>query len=200
MARPTTRRPLPALGFLVGLVVLTSIVWWRVLDRPGVRASASPSACPTPVVSVVPQPAAVTVHVLNSTNRAGLARMVATGLGKLGFRVAADIGNDTSATVPGVAEIRFGPVGAPAARLVSFYLPGGKLVPTEHSGGDVTISLGQKFLTIASPTAVKQAMSAAHVSQSPARAGRLVVTPTTSRTTPSRTTPSPTAAASCSSS
>jgi hypothetical protein len=194
MAGPTTRRPLPALGFLVGLVVLTSIVWWRVLDRPGIRASASPSVCPTPVVSVVPQPAAVTVHVLNSTNRAGLARMVATGLGKLGFRVAPDVGNDPSATIAGVAEIRYGPAAGPAARLMSFYLPGGRLVPTQQSGGDVTISLGQKFTTIASPTAIKQAMSAAHVSQSPARAGRLVVTPTPSRTTPSAT------AKSCSSS
>jgi LytR cell envelope-related transcriptional attenuator len=198
MAAPTTRRPLPALGFLVGLVVLTSIVWWRVLDRPGVRASATPSACPTPVVSVVPQPASVTLHVLNSTNRTGLARLVATGFSKLGFRVAPDVGNDTSGTIAGVAEIRYGPAAGPAARLLSFYLPGAKLVPGQESGGDVTISLGQKFVTISSPAAVKQSMAAAHVSQSPARAGRLVVTPTPSHTTGSTTASA--AAKSCSSS
>jgi cytoskeletal protein RodZ len=169
VAAPSARRPLPALVFLLGLSLLTALVWWRVIHRAD--AQSAPSSAPTtcaakPSATVLPQPSRVTLQVLNSTERQGLAATTKTALAKLGF-VVPTVANDGSGLIPGVAEIRYGPTGLAAAKLVAYYLPGATLVNTNRTDSQVVVSLGQKFTTVATATAAKAAMVAAHVSQSP---------------------------------
>ena len=183
--RPSTaRRPLPALIFILVLALLTAIVWWRVIHRVSSEASAQPSAsCSPAAVTVVPIPAAVTVHILNATNRTGLAAGVRSSLAKAGF-VVADIGND-DVPLPGIAEIRYGPAGRAAAKLVGYYFPGATLIGSARTDNQVEISLGAKFTAVSTTATVKAALTRDHVTQvAPARPGTL------STPTPS---PSPTA-------
>src|ERR1700748_1454838 len=135
VARPSARRPLPALAFLLCLSLLTALVWWRVIHRAD--ADAHPKAtktCAVATPTLLPQPAGVSMDVLNSTQRTGLAASAAAALRKVGFKVTA-VNNDTAGLIPGVAEIRFGPQGQAAATLVSLYLPGATLVPNARPDG-----------------------------------------------------------------
>src|SRR6266496_794706 len=176
MDRPSARRPLPALAFLLALSLLTALVWWRVIHRDnGGHTTAGPT-CPTPSASVVPQPKSVTLNVLNSTDRNNLAHNVGIALGKVGFHVAG-FGNDSN-LVTGVAEIRYGTKGSAAAMLVSFYLPGATLVAKQSSDSDVEVSQGAKFKAVATTAQAKRTMASRHVTQLPAKAGPLAKTPT----------------------
>lgn len=164
--RPSTaRRPLPALVFLLILALLTAIVWWRVIHRVSSEASAakpSPSCSPA-AVTVVPPPTTVTVHILNATNRQGLAAGVRSKLAKAGF-VVADIGND-DVPIAGVAEIRYGPAGRAAGKLVAYYFPAATLIGSARTDNQVEIALGAKFTAVSTTAIVKQAMARDHVTQ-----------------------------------
>src|SRR6185437_60741 len=91
----------------------------------------------------------VTVHVLNATNRQGLAAGARSKLAKAGF-VVADIGND-DVPIAGVAEIRYG--------------PGATLIGSARTDSQVEIALGAKFTTVSTTATVKQAMARDHVTQ-----------------------------------
>jgi LytR cell envelope-related transcriptional attenuator len=181
LERLSARRPLPALVFLLGLSLLTALVWWRVIHRSDSSSSSSASSSCAPASNTaVPQPAAVTVNVLNSTDRAHLARSVAGSLRKIGFHVTGYGNDDPGIVVNGVAEIRYGPKGNDAATLLSFYLPGATLVATQRSDSGVVVSLGTKFHSVSTTAQARKAMQSRHVTQQPARAGPLARTPTAS--------------------
>jgi hypothetical protein len=93
--------------------------------------------------------------------------------------------NDSSGTVNGVAEIRYGTKNTQGATLVSLYLPGATLVPTQEADTQIVVSLGTKYKALATTAQAKKAMSSQHISQLPAKPNRAAVTPT------------PTASASC---
>jgi len=165
------RRPLPALVFILALTVLTALVWWRVLHRGGGDASGaatSNSACPTatpptatgsaPAATgsaptpprprrphTLPPPRTVRVHVLNATNRTGLAGRTTTALHKDGFRTTAPGNDESGYRGKGVGEIRYGAEAKPAAQLVNYFLPSAKLVPVHTRSATVTLALGRKF-------------------------------------------------------
>jgi hypothetical protein len=168
MVAPTTRRPLPALILLIALTLLTSLVWWRVLHRDSGNTSTN-AHCPSPVPSsALPRPSSVSVSVLNSTNRAGIAAATATKLTNLGFKVAG-YGNDNPRVhVTGIAEIRFGPAQSKDASLLGYYFHGAKLVALKADpAGKVVVSLGKKFKAVANSGTAKAAMLAAHVTLVP---------------------------------
>ncbi len=200
MARPSARRPLPALAFLLGLSLLTALVWWRVIHRAD--ADTHPKAnkpCPVATPTVLPQPTAVTMDVLNSTQRNGLATSTTAALRKAGFKVTS-VGNDTSGLIPGVADIRFGPQGQAAATLLSLYLPGATLVPNARTDAQVEISLGTQFKAVATAAQVKAALAAKHLSQSPVAHPTPKTTPKPSKTPTTKatkTTKAPTPTATC---
>ena len=173
----TARRPLPALVFLLILALLTAIVWWRVIHRVSSEASSAKSStsCAPAPVTVVPAPKTVTVHVLNATNRQGLAAGVRSKLAKAGF-VVADIGND-DVPIAGVAEIRYGPAGRAAAKLVAYYFPGATLIGSARTDNQVEISLGAKFTTVSTTATVKQGMTRDHVTQAEVGPSGSVSTP-----------------------
>lgn len=159
MTSPPRRRPLPALIFLVALTLLTALVWWRVLSRDDSHA-AETGECPTPHTTVsapaspstheLPRPADVHLAVLNSTHRTNLAAHTAERLRNLGFavdKVANDVGNPV---IKGKAHIRYLPSAKASAVLLSYYLPGAKLVrvtpnATTADTPALAVSLGKKF-------------------------------------------------------
>ncbi len=178
MDRPSARRPLPALAFLLALSLLTALVWWRVIHRADSGNTNAEPSCSVATNTVVPRPAEVNVDVLNSTDRNHLARNVGSIMTKRGFHVTGVGNDDPNVVVNGVAEIRYGPKGSAAATLLSFYLPGARLIPVERSDSDVVVSLGLKYTAVATTATVAQKLKQQHIQQLPARNRALNVTPT----------------------
>ena len=205
MATSSARRPLPALAFLLALSLLTALVWWRVLHRSdSAKAAPTPSSCsasPTPSLTVVPAPGAVTVNVLNSTTKTGLAAQVTALLVTAGFKTGTPSNDETArAPVTGIAEIRYGPSGAGAARLLLFYVPGAVLVKDTRTDSSVDLALGAKYTAVVAPSEVAKALIAAKVSQLPAPAPASSTPAAGAVSTPAKpSSPAPSSAASKSS-
>jgi hypothetical protein len=163
---------LPALVFLLALSLLTALVWWRVIHRSdSAKATVLPtcSVSATPSVTVLPAAASVTVTVLNSTDKSGLAAQVTGFLAADGFKTGAAANDLTSrAPVTGVAEVRYGPKGAAAAKLVSLYVPGSTLVLDTRTDASVDLALGAKYTAVLAPSDVAKALASAKLSQLPA--------------------------------
>ncbi|HEX3336754.1 MAG TPA: LytR C-terminal domain-containing protein [Jatrophihabitans sp.] len=162
MASTVTRRPLPALVSLLALLLLTALVWWRVLHRSTGSEHQAVAACPTPTtVTTLVAPESVTVQVLNATSRTGIAAKARTTLIGDGFQIPRLAANDSPKNkIPGVAEIRYGPSGKPGATVLRYYFPGAKMVVTSIKTSVVTVSLGSRYRSVASPAAVQRAMQA----------------------------------------
>lgn len=161
------RRPLPALVSLLALTLLTAIVWWRVLERPTPTGKAAVT-CPVVSAHTLPRPSTLTVTVLNSTARKGLAKSVSTTLQKIGFTVDI-VGNDTGhPQIAGVGEIRYGPDQKDGATVLQYYFPGATEVALgSTSAGKLIVSLGATFKTVATNLQVSGAMQSANVSFAP---------------------------------
>jgi hypothetical protein len=169
MTSSERRRPLPALVFLAALTLLSGLVWYRVLHRDGSSAHASSSPpCPISTAPTVPRmlprPGKVDVLVLNSTQRNGLAAGTAKALARAGFTITGEKNDEPSygghGAITGVGEIRFGPSQRAAATLLSYYLPGAKLVPADSPAASVVVSLGRKFTKVADKHSVRKALQA----------------------------------------
>jgi hypothetical protein len=178
MTAPGRRRPLPALAFIGALSLLTALVWFRVLHRTDtVSSHATKSSCPSASVSppattprVLPVPNRVSVLVLNSTQRKGLAGAATKVLKKQGFKVALPV-DDASAygghgLIKGVAEIRYGSAALASATLLSYYFPTAALKVTDSATATVMVSLGAKFKKVAKAALVQRELAKAHVTLS----------------------------------
>lgn len=192
MASTVKRRPLPALIALLALLLLAGLVWWRVLGRDDDKHAAA-TPCPTVTPSVVlPAPSGVTLAVLNSTTRSGIAGKARTVLTEIGFNVPSAAGNDSPKSlnkIKTVGQIRYGPAQAKGARLVAYYLPGATLVPTRSTSATVVVSLGTKYRGVASAASVQARLKqhntiagtpAPEPSAPQSCAGQVVVSPPTS--------------------
>lgn len=164
----TRRRPLPALAFLLVLSVLTAIVWWRVLHRPD--ASSTPASSPTSTAAPLtctpggkavrlPAPNAVTVVVLNGANRNQLASQVTAQLRARGFRTGTP--DNAPSSLPGTAEIQFSTANRAGATLLSYYIPGARLVARNTAGSSITLVLGTGYKALAPQATVNQAVAKA---------------------------------------
>lgn len=154
------RRPVPALVALLALLLLTGLVWWRVLNRDAGAGSAAncPTATHTPA-AVLPDPSGVTVQVLNSTNRNGIASKARSTLVADGFKSPNPAANDKPRVkIRGVAEIRYGKRGRDGAKLLHYYFPGARLVRSKAKSATVVVSLGRKYRGVAAPSAVQAAL------------------------------------------
>lgn len=133
-------------------------------------ASAAPLPCETTLVTpaeVLPATGKVTVNVLNSTKRQGLARDTANVLTARGMKVK-KVGNASGdGLVEGVAELRYGPKGEKAARLLEFYFPGAVLVPIERKTKVVDVVLGTDFEKVLGEAQIAAALA----SPSPSASG-----------------------------
>lgn len=163
MSATTTRRPLPALVFLLVLTVLTAVVWWRVLHRPDSSSATSPvstspiTCTPGAKTIALPKPAAVTVTVLNGANRNQLASQVTALLKARGFTVGKPL--DAPSQFSGTGQIQFGSTGRAGATLLSYYLPGASMVADKRLGTAVTLVLGSGYQALASAADVSKAVA-----------------------------------------
>ncbi len=175
MDASSIRRPIPAIVFILLLSLVSGLVWWRVLHRDpaqgtttgataGSSSTASATKTPPRCVTVTgrppvwPAPKSVTVRVLNATNRSGLAGSVTKAMKKRGFK-AVKPGDDAASAD---TEVRYGPGGASAARLVQLYLPGSRLVSSTvkssvAKSGVVVVSLGTSYKALATSAQVTKA-------------------------------------------
>jgi hypothetical protein len=139
-------------------------------------ASVQPLPCETVLITpaeVLPRTERVTVNVFNSTPTVGLAAETAQILTARGFTVR-DVANDPlDAVLPGTGEIRFGPKGADAAQLLTFYFPGAVLVDDGRTGKRVDVSLGSGFTEIVGEAEIAAALA----SPSPSPSGPGCVAP-----------------------
>jgi len=184
MATTITRRPLPALVSLLALLALTGIVWWRVANRDDAgHTSTKPTHSPTCRTSQAPQrvaavaPKAVTVRVLNSTDRGGIAGKARTKLLSYGFHIPTAAANDSATvSIKQSAQIRYGTAGTAGARLLQHYFPGSVLSKIDSSSATVTVSLGDGYQGVASAARVKAELAKAAKSVSPTGSGSAVPT------------------------
>ncbi|WP_145905362.1 LytR C-terminal domain-containing protein [Kitasatospora viridis] len=128
-------------------------------------AAASPSALgsPLPAVTAVPSPQAVTVNVLNSTDKSGLAARTADELKQRGFTVG-KVGNAPSALqkkVPGSAEVVGGQSGAAAAALLGAQVAGSATMDDGRTDGSVDFVIGDGFNALLDTNAAAAALAQA---------------------------------------
>jgi hypothetical protein len=130
-------------------------------------AAAAPSSTCTPTAKAsksaapvkYPAPSTITVNVYNATNRKGLAKSTSGDLVARGF-IAGKIANDPlKKSVPGSAEIRYGPAGTLGAHVVAAQVVGGKLVRDARKDATVDFVVGDGFTALASPEQVKAVLS-----------------------------------------
>jgi hypothetical protein len=159
--RRTRRRRTLALVLLVGLGVAAA--WYLRRDttvlptQVGTAPSCTPSATATPRHAspttppvVLPPPSAVTLSVLNGTNRNLLAKRVADALAAQGFRVTGQ-GNSRTA-VSGPSQVVYGPGASLLARTASSWVLGSVVVPSPRAQrGSVQVVLGSSFTRLATP-------------------------------------------------
>jgi LytR cell envelope-related transcriptional attenuator len=161
VAKTSMRRPLPAVIALAALLLLTAIVWWRVLNRDSSSSGSTSSSCSaeTHAVATLPAPNLVIVQVLNSTNRQGIADKVRSTLVNDGFNSPDPAANDKQKMkIPGVAQIRYGSKGRNGAKLLHYYFPKAKLVATKAKSATVIVSLGEGYQGVVTSSAVTAAL------------------------------------------
>jgi hypothetical protein len=179
VANTSMRRPLPAVIALAALLLLAAIVWWRVLNRDSGDGATSTCEAAPPPAATLPAPNLVTVQVLNSTDRQGIADKARSTLVNDGFNSPDPAANDTKkATIPGVAQIRYGNKGEAGAKLLHYYLPKAKLVATRSKTATVVVSLGERYKGVASSSAVTAALQRKQIELRTAAAGQPSPSPT----------------------
>lgn len=115
----------------------------------------------------LPRASQVTVNVYNSTNRVGLAGDTAKLLSVRGFKIGAVENDPLGLPIEGVGEIRHGPNGEAAAKLIAFHVPGATLVNDSRKGKKVDVSLGRQFLELTNDAEVVAQLAEPSPSPSP---------------------------------
>jgi len=115
----------------------------------------------------LPRASQVTVNVYNSTNRFGLAGDTAKLLSVRGFKIGAVENDPLGLPIEGVGEIRHGPGGEAAAKLIAFHVQGATLVNDSRKGKKVDVSLGRQFLELTNDAEVVAQLAEPSPSPSP---------------------------------
>ncbi|WP_229680290.1 envelope integrity protein Cei [Saccharopolyspora thermophila] len=179
------RRPMPALVVLVGLVLLSGLLWTRIFDSvedietatrcnpPGVPTARPDADGRTEQVSLgemLPRnaldstnpipPQDVRVRVLNGNGESRQATLVSDELASLGF---AKGGADNDPVYVNYdlnchGQIRFGGAGASAARTLSLIAPCAQLVRDDRPDAVVDLALGSDFDDIKTTQEAKQVL------------------------------------------
>jgi hypothetical protein len=129
---------------------------------PTTSPSPSPSPCMTTMVTPaqeLPLKDDVVLNIYNSTKKKGLAAQVALDFKREGFRINKIENDPRDARVKGVAEIRFGPNAADAAKLVEYYLAGATMVELDRTSDRVDVAVGRGYTQLADGGAVAAALA-----------------------------------------
>lgn len=126
----------------------------------------SPSPSPSPCITTMVTPAQelpikddVILNIYNSTKKKGLAAQVALDFKREGFRINKIENDPRDARIQGVAEIRFGPNAADAAKLVEYYLAGATMVELDRASDRVDVAVGRGYTQLADGGAVAAALA-----------------------------------------
>ena len=135
-----------AITLLLTVLFLAGAFYWAwsyIRDGGTGEAGATPDTSSTCSFA---DPRLVTMNVYNSTDKAGLAGAAAALLRDDGFEVGAVANDPLERDLPGFAEIRFGPDGAPYAEAYrTYFQPRISLTPIEREGADLDLVLGDGF-------------------------------------------------------
>jgi hypothetical protein len=96
----------------------------------------------------------VTLNVYNATQRSGLASKTASALRKRGFKIASVANDPLERKITGSSEVRYGPSGARAARLVADQVKGARMVRDSRSDTTLDLVIGDRFNKLAAPVTV----------------------------------------------
>jgi hypothetical protein len=136
-----------------GIVTALAIMNGQIQVPTPERSSAAASLCPDATFDYTPNEK-ITVNVLNSTSRPGLARTVADEFAGRKF-VVGNVGNTTS-SYRGVALIVSGAAGQSAAFSVQRNLPGSDYVQDGRTDASVDVILTGDYKELAKPELVDQ--------------------------------------------
>ena len=156
-----SRRPIPALVFLLVLALAALAVWFNVLSDEKRKDEARAAACSSAVAAVptAVDPTTVTVNVLNAGDVAGKAAEVATTLESRDFQIGLKENDRSGNEVTGVGEVRYGPGREGLARFVAVQLPGATLRQDTRAEATVDLVIGPDFAGLATPEAVAAALT-----------------------------------------
>jgi LytR cell envelope-related transcriptional attenuator len=110
--------------------------------------------------SALPPPRVITVNVYNSTDRDGLAADTAVTMQNRGFHVDRIANDPLGRHVLASAQVRYGPKGAAAARVVAAYVARAGLLRVHRKGRAVDLVLGQRFRFVRSAATARASLRA----------------------------------------
>jgi hypothetical protein len=149
------------LAVLAAAGLLSAAIMSGTIDAPFARGFTQPKHTPTKAGAQFPCPAPdllpvayakVTVNVLNSTDRAGLAATVGAELTARGFVVRAT--DNSPLAVPGTARIIFGTQGIAAGYTLAAQVDSPQLVWDPRADATVDLVVGDAYQSLLEPTAV----------------------------------------------
>jgi len=153
------RSPLPAvLAVVLALAIGVAGGWWFAGRGKG-SAVASPTtstSCSTHASAAkttakpiaLPNPRTIKVNVYNATARRGLARATSLELAARAFVVGTVANDPLNKVIQGTAEIRYGPRGARAAKVVAAQVPNPVMVPDTRKDASVDFVVGELFSSL----------------------------------------------------
>jgi hypothetical protein len=148
------RTPVLAIVLLVAALAVGGWLGWRAWRGSDASSAQRVHVCVTPTAAPSPpDPSAVRVAVLNTTEKVGLAHKVADELKSRGFRIG-HIGN-VKAAVAGAAVVLYPPNAAAEAMTVAEHVP--SAVVQSGSVTTVTLQIGPGFRNLAAPADVAAA-------------------------------------------
>jgi len=163
------RGPLPVvLAIVLALAIGAAGGWWfagrsdtgAASPRPTTSRTCTthPTASGKPVV--LPAPAHITVNVYNATQRGGLAHLTSNVMARRGFQIGAVANDPLNKIIPAPAEIRYGPAGAKAAKVVAAQVPHPTMVRDKRKNGIVDLVLGEGFIALRTPAQAHAVLTA----------------------------------------
>ncbi len=153
------RSPVPVVMAVVfALAIGVAGGWWFAGRDKGIAA---PTTSPTTSCSthasasrskakpvVLPNPRTIKVNVYNATKRRGLARTTSVELAARAFMIGSVANDPLNRVIQGTAQIRYGPKGALAAKVVAAQVPNPIMVRDRRKDASVDFVIGDLFGTL----------------------------------------------------
>jgi len=122
--------------------------------------SRKPTGKPTKApAAALPLPRTITVNVYNATTRTGLALSTSLELAARGFKTGSVANDPAKKIIAASAEVRYGPSGAVAAKVVAAQVVGAVMVPDHRKDASVDFVLGDGYVALASPQQAAAALA-----------------------------------------
>ena len=172
------RGPLPVVvAVIVALALGIGAGWWFAGRDKG-SASATPSSSPScsPHASTsksgtakpvaLPDPRTIKVNVYNATKHRGLAKATSAELAARGFGIGTVANDPLNKVIQGTAEVRYGPRGVAAAKVVAAQVPDPIMVTDKRKDASVDFVIGERYSSLNTPA---QAQTQLKASPSPTK-------------------------------